>query len=115
MRLKSLVTVGLAVVLGLAFGATTAPAASAAGARPDFQMPFPCGQVWTGNSSASSAHQSYEIDFNRGSTADADYGDTVVAAAAAPWPSRPTRARRTASATSSRSTTAAAGSPTTPT
>ncbi|MBB2748232.1 M23 family metallopeptidase [Microbispora sp. NBRC 16548] len=82
MRLKSLVTAGLAVVLSLAFGAATAPAASAAGPRPDFQMPFPCGQVWTGNSNASSAHQSYEIDFNRGSTADADYGDTVVAAAA---------------------------------
>ncbi|WP_182908951.1 M23 family metallopeptidase [Microbispora sp. H13382] len=82
MRLKSLVTAGLAVVLGLAFGAATAPAASAAGPRPDFQMPFPCGQVWTGNSSASSAHQSYEIDFNRGGTADADLGDTVVAAAA---------------------------------
>ncbi|MFD1934597.1 MULTISPECIES: M23 family metallopeptidase [Nonomuraea] len=48
----------------------------------NFQMPFPCGQSWNGNSSASSAHQSWEIDFNRGSTADADLGDTVVAAAA---------------------------------
>ncbi|MEW9550576.1 M23 family metallopeptidase [Nonomuraea sp. NPDC050783] len=51
-------------------------------AAPSFQLPFPCGQKWTGNSSNSSAHQSYEIDFNRGSTADADLGDTVVAAAA---------------------------------
>ncbi|GAB2465758.1 M23 family metallopeptidase [Streptosporangium sandarakinum] len=51
-------------------------------ATPSFQMPFPCGQSWTGNSSASSAHQSWEIDFNRGGTADADKGDTVVAAAA---------------------------------
>ncbi|WP_240506282.1 M23 family metallopeptidase [Thermoactinospora rubra] len=51
-------------------------------AAPSFQLPFPCGQKWTGNSSASSAHRSYEIDFNRGSTADADLGDTVVAAAA---------------------------------
>ncbi|MEU6727632.1 M23 family metallopeptidase [Nonomuraea wenchangensis] len=51
-------------------------------AAPSFQLPFPCGQSWTGNSSNSSAHQSYEIDFNRGSTADADLGDTVVAAAA---------------------------------
>ncbi|MEU7897205.1 M23 family metallopeptidase [Nonomuraea sp. NPDC049152] len=48
----------------------------------NFQMPFPCGQSWNGNSSASSAHQSWEIDFNRGSTPDADLGDTVVAAAA---------------------------------
>ncbi|MFC7591793.1 M23 family metallopeptidase [Nonomuraea antimicrobica] len=47
----------------------------------NFQLPFPCGQSWTGNSSASSAHQSWEIDFNRGSTADADLGDPVVAAA----------------------------------
>ncbi|MET7465894.1 M23 family metallopeptidase [Nonomuraea sp. NPDC005501] len=51
-------------------------------AAPNFQMPFPCGQSWTGNSSNSSAHRSYEIDWNRGSTADADLGDTVVAAAA---------------------------------
>ena len=55
--------------------------ASAAGTRPAFQMPFPCGQTWNGDSDNSSAHQSYEIDFNRGSTADADLGDTVVAAA----------------------------------
>jgi hypothetical protein len=48
----------------------------------NFQLPFPCGQSWTGNSSASSAHVSWEIDFNRGSTADADLGDPVVAAAA---------------------------------
>ncbi|MEU8141627.1 M23 family metallopeptidase [Nonomuraea sp. NPDC048901] len=51
-------------------------------AAPRFQLPFPCGQKWTGNSSGSSAHRSYEIDFNRGSTANADLGDTVVAAAA---------------------------------
>ncbi|WP_433517115.1 M23 family metallopeptidase [Nonomuraea sp. CA-143628] len=51
-------------------------------AAPRFQLPFPCGQKWTGNSSGSSAHKSYEIDFNRGSTANADLGDTVVAAAA---------------------------------
>ncbi|MFD0474298.1 hypothetical protein ACFQ0B_43230 [Nonomuraea thailandensis] len=76
-------------------------------AAPSFQL-LPCGQSWTGNSSASSAHRSYEIDFNRGSTANADLGDTVVAAAAAPWSSPPTRAPRTATATWSRSTTAAA-------
>lgn len=51
-------------------------------AAPAFQLPFPCGQTWNGNSSASSAHVSWEIDFNRGSTATADLGDTVVAAAA---------------------------------
>ncbi|WP_103954460.1 M23 family metallopeptidase [Nonomuraea solani] len=51
-------------------------------AAPKFQLPFPCGQKWTGNSSNSSAHKAYEIDFNRGSTAAADRGDAVVAAAA---------------------------------
>src|SRR4051794_23088867 len=55
--------------------------ASAAGARPAFQLPFPCGQNWNGDSDNSSAHRSYEIDFNRGGTADADLGDTVSAAA----------------------------------
>ncbi|MFI6888377.1 M23 family metallopeptidase [Streptosporangium canum] len=51
-------------------------------ASTNFQLPFPCGQSWAGNSSASSAHRAYEIDFNRGGSADADLGDTVVAAAA---------------------------------
>jgi murein DD-endopeptidase MepM/ murein hydrolase activator NlpD len=55
--------------------------ANAAGPRPAFQLPFPCGQSWNGNSSNSSAHQSWELDFNRGGSADADLGDTVVAAA----------------------------------
>jgi hypothetical protein len=51
-------------------------------AAPSFQLPFPCGQTWTGNSNESSAHKSYEIDLDRGSTPEADLGDTVVAAAA---------------------------------
>ncbi|MGK5555426.1 M23 family metallopeptidase [Actinomadura kijaniata] len=66
-------------------GAQAAPAAEAvpaAKAAPRFRLPFPCGQVWTGNSSNSSAHTGHEIDFNRGATAEADNGDTVVAAAA---------------------------------
>src|SRR6185369_8761892 len=76
---KALLAVGV-----LAAGVTlfTTSTANAAGPRPYFQLPFPCGQTWTGDSDASSAHQSWEIDFNRGSTADADLGDTVVAAAA---------------------------------
>lgn len=55
--------------------------ANPAQAAPAFQLPFPCGQTWNGNNTASSAHVSWEIDFNRGSTATADLGDTVVAAA----------------------------------
>ena len=87
MKLSGAMVAGVALLFGLG-------TASAASADPEvgseqaqilatnFQLPFPCGQSWTGNSSGSSAHQSYEIDFNRGSTAGADLGDTVVAAAA---------------------------------
>ncbi|WP_214415505.1 M23 family metallopeptidase [Sphaerisporangium fuscum] len=82
MKLKGFFTTGVALLLSLAGGVALAPSASAAGPRPNFQLPFPCNQTWTGNSNGSSAHQSWEIDFNRGSTPDADLGDTVVAAAA---------------------------------
>jgi hypothetical protein len=83
-------TAGAALLLSLVGTVALAPAASAtstagataaAGARPNFQMPFPCGQSWTGKN-GSSAHKSWEIDFNRGSSEAADLGDTVVAAAA---------------------------------
>ncbi|WP_040390731.1 M23 family metallopeptidase [Catelliglobosispora koreensis] len=68
-------------IVAMAFAGTTLVAAPAS-AAPAFQLPFPCGQTWNGNSTNSSAHVSWEIDFNRGSTATADLGDTVVAAAA---------------------------------
>ncbi|SDM15285.1 M23 family metallopeptidase, partial [Allokutzneria albata] len=72
---------------GLLVSPTLTDAAAASTADPasraaNFQLPFPCGQSWTGNSSNSSAHRSYELDLNRGGTPDADLGDTVVAAAA---------------------------------
>ncbi|NUR84415.1 MAG: M23 family metallopeptidase [Nonomuraea sp.] len=70
----------LTLLLGLGMGGV-AHADPEPLAAPAFQMPFPCGQTWTGNSDGSSAHQSWEIDWNRGSTADADLGDPVVAAA----------------------------------
>ncbi|RJL30027.1 M23 family metallopeptidase [Bailinhaonella thermotolerans] len=55
----------------------------AARGEPRFQMPFPCGQAWTGDARSSSRHRtSYEIDFNRGNGPAADRGDEVVAAAA---------------------------------
>lgn len=76
MRLSRLLRAIAALAIGGASSAIIL--ASPALAAPAFQMPFPCGQTWTGNSSASSAHVSWEIDFNR---AD-DEGDTVVAAAA---------------------------------
>ncbi|NRQ40546.1 M23 family metallopeptidase [Nonomuraea sp. NN258] len=87
MKLSGAMVAGLALVLSL--GTTPAAAADpetgteqAQILATNFQLPFPCGQTWTGNSSASSAHQSWEIDFNRGGSADADLGDPVVAAAA---------------------------------
>jgi Peptidase family M23 len=80
MRVRRLTKLGVALA-GVAGVMVLAPPAGAAGPRPNFQLPFPCNQTWTGNSSASSAHESWEIDFNRGGTADADLGDTVVAAA----------------------------------
>ncbi|SBT48625.1 M23 family metallopeptidase [Micromonospora narathiwatensis] len=79
MRLRHLLRAASAFVIGVA---GTLLIANPAHAAPAFHLPFPCGQTWQGNSSNSSAHVSWEIDFNRGSTADADLGDTVLAAAA---------------------------------
>ncbi|MFJ8578590.1 M23 family metallopeptidase [Micromonospora sp. NPDC093277] len=79
MRIRHLLRAVSAFVIGVA---GTLLIASPAHAAPAFQLPFPCGQTWQGNSSNSSAHVSWEIDFNRGSTATADLGDTVLAAAA---------------------------------
>ena len=44
--------------------------------RPAFQLPFPCGQVWAGQTRTNHSPQA-SIDFNRSN----DLGDTVVAAA----------------------------------
>ncbi|HEY0700963.1 MAG TPA: M23 family metallopeptidase [Micromonospora sp.] len=72
----------LRVLAALAIGVAGAfTAAAPAHAAPAFHLPFPCGQTWSGNNRGSSAHVSWEIDFNRGSTATADLGDTVLAAA----------------------------------
>lgn len=51
-------------------------------AMPRFRLPFPCGQVWRGNSTNSSVHTKYEIDFNQGPPGNSDEGRAVVAAAA---------------------------------
>ena len=76
-RLRSIIAAGV-----LTIGTVMAIPANANAAAPMFQLPFPCNQTWYGNSSDSSAHRSYEIDFNRGSTPNADLGDRVIAAAA---------------------------------
>ncbi|MFD0687843.1 M23 family metallopeptidase [Actinomadura fibrosa] len=69
------------VVAAVQGGGDPKPASAAAAAMPTFQLPFPCGQTWTG-SNKSSAHTGYEIDFNWGTTGEADNGKPVVAAAA---------------------------------
>ena len=61
MRLRSVLAAGV-----LALGTVVGVLPGTASAAPAFQLPFPCGQTWSGNSGGSSAHQSYEIDFNRG-------------------------------------------------
>ena len=50
---------------------------SGVGNAPDFQLPFPCGQVWSGQTRTNHSPQN-SVDFNRTN----DYGDTVVASAA---------------------------------
>ncbi|MFN8196597.1 MAG: M23 family metallopeptidase [Nocardioidaceae bacterium] len=42
-----------------------------------YEMPFPCGQVWTGSTRSSHSPSAYSVDWNRLD----DYGDPVVAAA----------------------------------
>jgi hypothetical protein len=48
----------------------------AAGGRPAFQLPFPCGQVWAGQTRTNHS-PARSVDFNRAN----DLGDTVVASA----------------------------------
>ncbi|WP_018348258.1 M23 family metallopeptidase [Longispora albida] len=79
MRLRVVLRTVAALIIG---AGSTFLIANPASAAPAFQLPFPCNQTWQGNNSASSAHVSYEIDFNRGDSASADLGDTVLAAAA---------------------------------
>jgi hypothetical protein len=57
-------------------------ATPAQAAEPVFQLPFPCGETWSGNNPGSSAHRTdWELDFNWGS-GDDDLGKPVLASAA---------------------------------
>ncbi|HET9997072.1 MAG TPA: M23 family metallopeptidase [Nocardioides sp.] len=63
----------------LAVGAVLATASAAAAAPlTAYEMPFPCGQTWTGTSRPSHSPSPWSIDWNRTD----DVGDPVVAAAA---------------------------------
>ena len=57
--------------------AVTATLPASAAPVSDFEMPFPCGQSWTGDSRASHSPSAKAIDWNRTD----DVGDPVVAAA----------------------------------
>jgi len=67
-------------VVAAAVGVLTAlPGASyAAGTGPDYEMPFGCGQSWTGSSRANHSPSSLAVDWNRPD----DLGDVVTASAA---------------------------------
>lgn len=68
-----------AAVLTLLGTVMTAPAASAAGPRPLFQVPFPCGETW--RMTTYEGHGGGDLDFNLANGAE-DLGRPVVAAAA---------------------------------
>ena len=77
-RPRRLLALGLGPLV--AVGMQTAPGlvqASAAPNGPDFEMPFPCGQTWTGSSRPYHSPSSRAVDWNR---AD-DFGSLVVATA----------------------------------
>ncbi len=67
------------LVATLAFGTALGLGVGPAHAAPetDFEMPFPCGQEWTGTTRSSHSPSYYAIDWNRPD----DDGDPVVAAA----------------------------------
>lgn len=74
LRLAAVVTAG---VLAGAAAVVTMPATSAFAARPAFQMPFHCGQVWSG-ATRSNHSPAQAVDLNRTD----DFGDAVLASAA---------------------------------
>lgn len=71
--LRPALAVAAAGLLAAAGLVATAPAASA---KPAFQLPFPCGQSWSGQTRTNHSPQ-LSIDFNRTD----DLGDPVVASA----------------------------------
>ena len=71
MRWSGAVAAGLLTVAGVVLPATAATAA------PSFRLPFPCGQVWSGQTRTDHSPPD-AVDFNRAG----DEGDRVVASAA---------------------------------
>ncbi len=73
MHIKRMISGAAGLALGLGILVIGGPQATAA---TDFQMPFPCGQNWEGNT-RSNHSPAQAVDLNRG----ADEGDAVVASA----------------------------------
>ncbi|SDK76583.1 Peptidase family M23 [Actinopolyspora mzabensis] len=73
MKLSKLASAGFGLLLGL--GVLTVGTEEAEAAT-NFQMPFPCGQTWQGQTRSGHSPQN-AVDLNRAN----DYGDTVVASA----------------------------------
>jgi murein DD-endopeptidase MepM/ murein hydrolase activator NlpD len=71
----SAVVTGIAAPAALAVVLGAAPAQAAPGN--DYEMPFPCGQAWTGTTRPTHSPSSRAVDWNRPD----DLGDPVVAAA----------------------------------
>lgn len=73
------IRLGRAAVLGGIAGALVVTSAGVAHAVPqnDFEMPFPCGEAWTGSTRDGHSPSKNSIDWNRTD----DEGDAVVAAA----------------------------------
>ncbi|MBP2473756.1 murein DD-endopeptidase MepM/ murein hydrolase activator NlpD [Crossiella equi] len=71
---RGLLRLGLALAVSLG---GLAVAAQPAVAAPAFQLPFPCNQVWEGQTRTNHSPQN-SVDFNRAN----DEGDPVVASAA---------------------------------
>src|SRR6478736_891307 len=66
-------------VVGLVVGVLVVTASPAAAAPlTSYEMPFPCGETWTGTTRPSHSPSPYSVDWNRPD----DVGDPVVAAAA---------------------------------
>ena len=65
------------LLAGVALAAGASPAFAASTDGPDYEMPFVCGDTWTGSSRSSHSPSPYSIDFNRPD----DLGALMVAAA----------------------------------
>ena len=72
-RCRPALAAGVVAVVATATVATAAPTL----ARPDYEMPFPCGEQWTGTTRSTHRPSALSVDFNR----PGDLGALVVASA----------------------------------